>query len=388
LLFSKSLKIPLILSIPVIIILFFLFLLSGNLISIPSAEARYVFTKTWGEVGSGPGQFGYPLGIVIDSSYRAYVADYGNNRIQLFRLASPCPTGTILIVPGVCFVKSWGSFGTASGQFKSPTHIALDSSGRVYVADYGNHRVQMFKGNGIFMKTWDRDGPGTAQFLQIAGIAVDSSTNDIYVLERDGGADVYLHKFRLANPCPTGTTQVTSGICFIQKGTVGDHFLSYSASGAAIDSSTHALFISMFESNGNERYFISGTNHPGWGKKGSADGEFRIPIGITVAPSGTVYVADSGNNRIQKFLLSNPCPAGTTQITPGVCFVTKWGGSQGSGNAQFNNLFGVAVAPSGRVYVTDSGNNRIQEFRWFDDVSGGGDGGTTEPGIATNKTGK
>jgi sugar lactone lactonase YvrE len=64
------------------------------------------------------------------------------------------------------------------------------------------------------------------------------------------------------------------------------------------------------------------------------------------------------------------------------------GGSQGSGNTQFNNLFGVAVAPSGRVYVTDSGNNRIQEFRWFDDVSGGGGGGTTELGIATNKTGK
>jgi DNA-binding beta-propeller fold protein YncE len=334
LLFSKGLKIPLILSIPVIIILFFMFLLSSNLISIPSAEARYVFTKTWGEPGSGPGQFGYPLGIVIDSSYRVYVADYGNNRIQLFRLASPCPTGTILIVPGVCFVKSWGSFGTASGQFKSPSHIALDSSGRVYVADYGNHRVQMFKGNGIFMKTWDRDGPGTAQFLQIAGIAVDASTNDIYVVERNGGADMYLHKFRLANPCPTGTTQVTSGICFVGKTIIGDSsqppHQSYSASGATVDSLTHGLFISMFESNGHERYFVSGTNHPRLGdEEGSADGKFSTPIGITVAPSGTVYVADSGNNRIQKFLLSNPCPAGTTQIKPGVCFVTKWGGLSG-----------------------------------------------------------
>jgi len=357
--------------------------------TIHSVEAKYVFSKTWGEPGSGPGKFGYPTGIVIDSSYRVYVADYGNNRIQQFRLATPCPSGTTQIVPGVCFVRAWGSFGTASGQFKSPAHIALDASGRVYVADYGNNRIQMFKGNGVFMKSWNTDGPGTAQFHNIKGIAVDGSTNDIYVLDIVG-ADVYLHNFRLANPCQTGSPEVVSGVCFIRKWTVGDHFLSYSASGAAIDSSTHALFISMFESNGNERYFISGTNHPGWGKKGSADGEFYIPIGITVAPSGTVYVADSGNNRIQKFLLSNPCPAGTSQIEPGVCFVTKWGGSQGTGNAQFNHLFGVAVAPSGRVFVTDSGNNRIQEFRWFDDVSGGGGGGggTTEPGIAANRTGK
>jgi len=285
-------------------------------------------------------------------------------------------------VTGICFVKSWGSFGTAVGQFNSPTHIALDASGRVYVADYGNHRIQMFKGNGNFMKTWDTDGPGTARFLQIVGIAIDVSTNDIYVVEYNGGGDVDLHIFRLANQCPTGTTQVIPGICFIGKTNIGNTpSLSYRAYGAAIDSLTHRLFISMFESNGHEKYFISGLG----GEEGSAIGEFHTPVGITVNPSGTVYVADSGNNRIQKFQLTNPCPAGTTQINPGIYFVTKWG-SQGTGNAQFNYLFGVTVAPSGRVYVTDSGNNRIQEFRWIDDVGGGGGG--TEPGITANQTSK
>ena len=59
-------------------------------------------------------------------------------------------------------------------------------------------------------------------------------------------------------------------------------------------------------------------------------------------------MADYGNNRIQKFDNN-----GT--------FITKWG-STGSGNGQFSNLNGVAVDSSGNVYVTDTGNNRIQKF--------------------------
>jgi tripartite motif-containing protein 71 len=63
------------------------------------------------------------------------------------------------------------------------------------------------------------------------------------------------------------------------------------------------------------------------------------PDGVAVDSSGNVYVADSGNNRIQKF-------------TSDGTFITKWG-SQGSG---------VAVGSSGNVYVSDGYNNIIQVF--------------------------
>ena len=99
-----------------------------------------------------------------------------------------------------------------------------------------------------------------------------------------------------------------------------------------------------------------------WGSQGSGDGQFRFPIGVALDSSDNVYVSDSLNQRIQKFRLSNPCPAGTTQVVPGVCFITKWG-SEGSGDGQFKGPSGVAVDSSGNVYVADGGNNRIQKFR-------------------------
>jgi DNA-binding beta-propeller fold protein YncE len=67
-----------------------------------------------------------------------------------------------------------------------------------------------------------------------------------------------------------------------------------------------------------------------------------------VDSSGNVYVADTGNNRIQKF-------------TSNGVFVTKWG-SKGTGDGQFNAPRGVAVDSSGNIYVADYYNNRIQKF--------------------------
>ena len=85
-----------------------------------------------------------------------------------------------------------------------------------------------------------------------------------------------------------------------------------------------------------------------WGSSGSGNGQFSNIRGVAVDGSGNVYVADSGNNRIQKFTST-----GT--------YVTQWG-SSGSGNGQFNYPFGVAVDGSGNVYVADSNNNRVEKF--------------------------
>ena len=67
-----------------------------------------------------------------------------------------------------------------------------------------------------------------------------------------------------------------------------------------------------------------------------------------MAPDGNVYVAQWGNNSIQKF------------TSEGV-FVSKWG-TEGAGDGQFDYPVAVAVASDGSVYVADSDNNRIQKF--------------------------
>jgi DNA-binding beta-propeller fold protein YncE len=85
-----------------------------------------------------------------------------------------------------------------------------------------------------------------------------------------------------------------------------------------------------------------------WGSQGKGDGKFIRPRGIAVDSLRNVYVADSGNNRIQKFNSTGN-------------FITQWG-SQGNASGQFANPTGIAIDSSDNVYVADSGNNRIQKF--------------------------
>jgi Uncharacterized conserved protein len=130
-----------------------------------------------------------------------------------------------------------------------------------------------------------------------------------------------------------------------------------------------------------------------WGSFGSRDGQLHAPLGIALDSSINIFVSDTGNDRIQKFRLSNPCPPGTTQIVAGVCLVTKWG-QHGSGIGQFANQIGVTVDRLGNVYVADTGNDRIQKFTnagvfiraWGS--TGSGDGQFNSPiGVAVDPSG-
>ena len=114
-----------------------------------------------------------------------------------------------------------------------------------------------------------------------------------------------------------------------------------------------------------------------WGTAGTAAGQFDQPYGVAVDVDGTVYVADSGNDRIQKFTNT-----GT--------FLGSWG-TTGTGDGEFDLPHGVGVDGSGNVYVADSGNDRIQKFatdgtfitKWG--TRGGGAGELAAPqGVATS----
>jgi len=85
-----------------------------------------------------------------------------------------------------------------------------------------------------------------------------------------------------------------------------------------------------------------------WGTQGSGEGQFANPRGVGVDAAGYVYVADSGNHRIQKF-----DEEGDHLLT--------WG-SQGNAPGQFQEPWSVAVDGEGRVYVADTWNHRIQVF--------------------------
>ena len=86
-----------------------------------------------------------------------------------------------------------------------------------------------------------------------------------------------------------------------------------------------------------------------WGSNLNGNGQFDSPLDVAIdSRNGDIYVVDTDNHRIQKFD-SN----GT--------FITKWG-SNGAWNGQFRYPDGIAIDSSGNVYVAEDGNNRIQKF--------------------------
>ncbi len=138
------------------------------------------FLAKWGSYGSGNGQFNWPEGIGVDSSGNVYVSDHqalghAERRVQKFD-----SNGT--------FIAKWGSEGTGDGQFHGPMGIAVDSSGYVYISDANtdfythNDSMQKFDSNGNFIAKWGSYGSGNGQFNSPQGVAVDAG-GKVYVAD-------------------------------------------------------------------------------------------------------------------------------------------------------------------------------------------------------------
>lgn len=90
-------------------------------------------TRSWGGTrGYGPEQFASPSGVAVDARGNVYVADAVVARVQVFS-------------PGGKLIGIWGKRGSNPGQFENPAGLALDGAGNIYVADSGNARIQKFR---------------------------------------------------------------------------------------------------------------------------------------------------------------------------------------------------------------------------------------------------
>jgi hypothetical protein len=97
---------------------------------------------TLGEPGNDATHFFQPTDIAFAPNGDIFVSDgYGNNRVARFD-----STGR--------FLNSWGSLGVAPDRFSLPHAVAVDSKGRVYVADRNNVRIQIFDAEGRLLDTW------------------------------------------------------------------------------------------------------------------------------------------------------------------------------------------------------------------------------------------
>jgi sugar lactone lactonase YvrE len=119
-----------------------------------------------GMPGNGPGFLDGPSGVVVAPNGDIYVAD-GHGGTTNDRIVKFDKDGK--------FITAWGKHGKAAGEFDTPHGIALDSAGRVYVADRANNRIQIFEPDGKFVAEWK-------QFGRPSDVAIDK--NDmIYVAD-------------------------------------------------------------------------------------------------------------------------------------------------------------------------------------------------------------
>ena len=109
--------------------------------------------------------------------------------------------------------------------------------------------------------------------------------------------------------------------------------------------------------------------HAQFGKEGTGVNQLKEPKGIAVTASGYVFVVDAGNNRIDKFkengefVLAFGFGVINGKEEFEICTTTCQAGLTGSGNGEFNGLRGVAVSASGNVWVADAFNDRVEEFK-------------------------
>lgn len=247
------------------------------------------------------------------------------------------------------FIILWGAFGSANGNFHNPTGVACDAKGDVWVVDTNNHRVQKFDGKlgGYIMKFGSR-GNGEGQFNAPWGIAIDRVRGYIYVVD---SANFRVQKFDMA------------GEFIMSWGSFGNHDGQfYFPRGVAVDETDGLVYVVDMGNHRIQKFDTSTNVLPQlitkWG--GSPDaghassalaqeaGQLRNPWGITVDVQGDVYVSDTGNHRIEKFDREGN-------------FITQWGGF-GNGSGQFNFPYGIAVDARGSVFVVDSANTRVQQF--------------------------
>ena len=124
---------------------------------------------TPGERGDPPTHFSEPNDVVIGPDGSIYVGEAHNG--QFLDEPGPNAIGRISkFASDGTFIKSWGQWGFRDGEFRAPHSLSFDSQGRLFVADRGNNRIQIFDQEGNHLDTW-------YQFSRISGLFIDD--NDV-----------------------------------------------------------------------------------------------------------------------------------------------------------------------------------------------------------------
>ncbi|MGB4965521.1 MAG: C39 family peptidase, partial [Microgenomates group bacterium] len=279
-----------------------LFALFGLLSPTRAAETTYSLSEIWKGYGTNLGYFDFPVDVFVDSDERVLVADYSNNRIQIFNQNAQV-------------LSAWTGF-------KNPEKIAQGHDGNFYIADTNNHRIVKLDKNGEYITAWSgKSGPNF--FPRGVGVAV-SPDNYVYSVH----AIDYIEKFdSFGNPVTSwgtnGVLNVPGTLEAVRVDSQGyvyvianDSVMKFSPQGIRLAqwgtfNGAQDLFIDQ-----NDNIFVTNT-YKGRIEKYSKDGQLltmfgegilNVPHGTGVDRRGRVYVADARNHRVVVFTPSAPPP--------------------------------------------------------------------------------
>ena len=288
--------------------------------------------------GSNANKLNSPLGMAIDSSGNIYVADTGNHRIQKF------PSNTSQSTNATT-VAGTGTLGSGLNQMNSPNSVEIDSSNRIFVMD-GNSRIVRYPSN---------SSSGTSGTIVAGGNGNGTSANQLgtpkdFKIDSNGGLYISDEQNRRvqywASGATTGTTVAGSAI-----GNTGIAANLLHNTGGIDLSSDGSIFIASgsFVSQFTVKKFQKGYSTTSLtqitqtsGSNGSATNQLGYPKGFHIFNNNESYVADGVQGRIMYWTSSS---SAGTQIASGL-----------------SSPMDVTVDSSGNLIVSDQGNHRVLKF--------------------------
>jgi uncharacterized protein (TIGR03437 family) len=269
-----------------------------------------------------------PEGVAVDASGNLYIADTVNDRVRMVS-----PVGVVSTVAGTGLSAVYGSIWDNTGVSTTtgdggpatdaavvlPTDVAVDPSGNVYIADYGNGRIRQVVKGTINTLAGTADGAP----LEIGQLAASEQLNG-----------------------PTGLAVNAAGILYFAEGSIGTGSGLAPGDFRVWEINSAGLLVAA-AGNGIESYSGDGA--------AAAVAQLNNPAGVAVDSSGNLYVADTLNHRVRKI-----SPAGTITTVAGTGVAGISGDGRPATSGQLNSPMGVAVDGSGVLYIADTGNNRIR----------------------------